>query len=139
MNIRHISTIILGTLALLGCSPATSGSDKPSVSQAYETHNNHYGLNRSLNYNNNGNTVDFYPITLDLLPKQAKKLRYEGNGWYTFLWKGGCYMAVGQDSGKWNFMVTINQAHNKQVCDLSVDPVEQVYEYDQSEQISTEY
>ncbi len=133
MLFRPISAIILGTIALVGCSQANSDSKKPTIKSAYVADNEYYGLGLSLKYST-ADTVDFYPINLKILPKGSKKLRYEGNGWYTFLWKGGCYMATGQDTGKWNFSITINQAHNKQACDLSVDPPEEVHEYDQNDQ-----
>lgn len=71
----------------------------------------------------------FYPVSLNILPKGATNLHHEGNGWYSFVWKGGCYLASAQDSGDPDPVVIVNIAHNKQVCQSNIPEEREEYEH----------
>lgn len=133
---KLIPLLIIG--ALVGCQGETSDVDQNAKNElTFESMTRPSTIDGQLYVPKKGN-IDFGPLDVSSLPKGSKNVRYEGNGWYTFLWKGGCYIASVQHSGRYvyNWEVRLTLAHNKQVCDLTVDFKQEPVEYSHS---STQY
>lgn len=126
---KKIIPLLSVGLLLVGCGPDVNRNESlrekvfnnPVVTNATDGTITNYAVRAVYSTRTGGGdaAVDFYPLDGQVLPKGSRNIRYEGGGWYTFLWKGGCYMASLQDSGEGDHNVMVNPAHNKQVCDLS--------------------
>lgn len=124
---------------LFGCNGEASSEDNQNATNEPIFKNIHAQPRvHGMLYTTKKGNIDFGPLDMSSLPSGSKNVRYEGNGWYTFLWKGGCYIASVQHSGKrnYNWEVRMNVAHNKQVCDLTVDIERKPEEYSHG---STQY
>lgn len=136
-----LALAIVLVLLLAGCGPSVNSDDNlRNAVFSNPKHTNSEGKpdTRAVDpyYSTSHTNVTFVPMDLRTLPAGSRNLRYEGNGWYTFLWKGGCYIASVQDSGNSDYENRITPAHNKQVCDLSEPERTKREEYDH---YSTQY
>lgn len=136
-----LALAIVPALLLAGCGPSVNKDEK--VRQAVfqdPTYTNGEGLTDTYAidpaFSTQSTTIEFVPLDERTLPAGAENIRFEGNGWYTFLWKGGCYIASAQDSGESDYEVRITAAHNKQACNLSPPERQKKEEY---EHYNTQY
>lgn len=132
---KKIALLSIGLL-LAGCGPEMTKDVQKREVVFQNPGSNAIDVKHTAGHGN----INFVPINARALPRGAKNIRFEGNGWYTFLWRGGCYIASAQDSGQDDFEIRITTAHSKQVCDLTErkDPPPQDYEHYDSQQ-TTQY
>lgn len=136
-NLLTMSLISVLALSTTGCNAKSTTSDERKLLKVFQNPHSSNRKNPAIEaeYTTREASVEFVPIDLDSLPYNASNIRYEGHGWYTFLWKGGCYIASAQDSGRNDFELRFTAAHNKKVCDLSDTP----YRPEKYDHIPTQY